>query len=342
MNILIDITHPAHLHFFKNPIKILEERGHKVFLGARRKDVTVDLLDNLGMSYELFSIAKKGLVSLAKELITHEKKLFFYARKNKIDLMMNIGGTFIVHPGLLLGIPTIVFSDTEHAKISNLITYPFATKICTPTCYFDDLGRKQVKYNGYHELSYLHPNRFKPDLSVLSKINLNQNDKFFIIRFISWEASHDSGQWGFTLKQKRKLIHQLERFGKVFISSEGVLPDEFKPYLLPTNPIEIHHLLAFSSLYIGEGATMATESAILGTPSIYVNSLTAGTIEELINKYGLMSRFIDGDKAIEKAIEIVNSPNSKDIQNEKKNKFLAEKIDVTSWLVEFIENFFSK
>jgi len=29
----------------------------------------------------------------------------------------------------------------------------------------------------------------------------------------------------------------------------------------------------YASLYIGEGATMATESALMGIPSIYISSL---------------------------------------------------------------------
>ena len=53
-----------------------------------------------------------------------------------------------------------------------------------------------------------------------------------------------------------------------------------KQYQLSINPIEIHDVLSFADLFIGEGATMASESAIMGTPSIYVNSLTAGTTLE--------------------------------------------------------------
>ncbi len=35
-------------------------------------------------------------------------------------------------------------------------------------------------------------------------------------------------------------------------------------------------LLAYATLFIGEGATMASECAVLGTPAIYVNSLQLG------------------------------------------------------------------
>jgi len=341
MNLLIDIGHPAHVHFFKQSLISWKKSGHQVYVVTRKKDVTIELLDDYGIEYKFISTAKRGFVSLLKELIAHDIKLLSYAKEKKIDIMMSIGGTFIVYPGLILGIPTIVFSDTEHAKLSNTITYPFASRICTPDCYSDNLGRKQIRYKGYHELAYLHPNHFTPDPSILEKLGLSKNEQFFIVRFISWGASHDKGQWGFSFEQKQELVTKLSQYGRVLISSEGELDNEFKKYQFSLSPIKIHHLLAYSNLYIGEGATMATEAAVLGTPSIYVNTLTAGTIEELINKYKLLDRLVDGNKAIEKAIEIAQNPDYKVSLVERRDKFISEKIDVSEWLTNFVMNYSS-
>ena len=49
---------------------------------------------------------------------------------------------------------------------------------------------------------------------------------------------------------------------------------------------------------------MASESAIMGTPSIYVNSLTAGTLEDQ-EKKGLLYIFNSSEGLIEKSIEIL-------------------------------------
>ena len=43
---------------------------------------------------------------------------------------------------------------------------------------------------------------------------------FFYIRFISWDANHDLGQSGISIKSKRKLIQLLEKKGQVIVSSE--------------------------------------------------------------------------------------------------------------------------
>jgi hypothetical protein len=37
LKILIDIGHPAHVHFFRNAIRVLEGRGHDVKVTARDK-----------------------------------------------------------------------------------------------------------------------------------------------------------------------------------------------------------------------------------------------------------------------------------------------------------------
>jgi predicted glycosyltransferase len=44
MKVLIDIGHPAHVHFYKNTIKELEAKGHEVLVTARDKDVAINLL----------------------------------------------------------------------------------------------------------------------------------------------------------------------------------------------------------------------------------------------------------------------------------------------------------
>ena len=96
----------------------------------------------------------------------------------------------------------------------------------------------------------------------------------------------------------------------------------------------MHDALAFSSLFIGEGATMASEAVVLGTPSIYVNSLILGYIEEEKDS-GLLYSFRNSKGVIEAAKEIF----SRDRAIKNKSLFLRDKIDVTKFLVWFFENY---
>jgi len=338
MKIIIDISHPAHVHFFRYAYEIWQEHGHQVKLVARDKDVTLKLLDDYNYPYEVLSKQGSGLTGLSIELLTHAKKLYKLAKDFKADVIMEIGGTFIVHVCKLLRIKGIVFTDTEHARLSNAITFPFATKICTPTSYMDNLGTKQVRYNGFQELAYLHPNYFIPNPESLTASGLQKDEKFYVVRFVSWGASHDVGKVGLTNEEKIRLVKGLSRHGKVLIASEGELPSELEPFKVRISPTKIHDLMYYAQMYAGEGATMASEAAILGTPSVYINPLILGYLNEINNKYHLLLQFSKGEPAITKVLELAENQNLKNEFRTRHDLMLNEKIDVTAWMVDFIES----
>lgn len=338
MKILIDVTHPAHVHFFKHAARILEESGHVIRFVAREKEITTQLLDEYDIPYKTLSKIRKGLIGLSVELIEHQSRLFRILRRFRPDIILNIGGTFIVHVGKLLGIDTCVFTDTEHAKLSNAITFPFATFICTPESYTGELGKKQTRYEGFQELAYLHPNQFSPSPKILDKLGLKESERFFIIRFVSWGASHDVGLQGLSLDGQIKLVKGLEQYGKVLITSEAELPEMLKPLQIIVSPTHIHDLLYYSGMYIGEGATMASEAAILGTPSIYLSPLELGYLSELDEKYQLMYHYRNGDAAVENVLSLAKNKELKQMHQTRLQQMLDEKIDVTAWIVNFIES----
>ena len=77
MRILFDIAHPAHVHFFKNPARILQNRGHEILFTSREKDIALNLLDELDIEHKpISSLSKKGnLVGFATELIKRDISL---------------------------------------------------------------------------------------------------------------------------------------------------------------------------------------------------------------------------------------------------------------------------
>ncbi len=339
MRILIDIGHPAHVHFFKNTIWTLEKHGHEVMVTARDKDVAVDLLKAYNIPHIVLTTMGSGKIGLMKEWLIRDYKLLMLAKKFKPDILTGILNPCAAHVSKLLGKKALIFNDTEHARFAEAITYPFTDVIITPSCFKKSLGKKQVRYNGYHELAYLHPDYFKPDPTVLDELGLGKEDIFIVLRFVTWGASHDVGQHG--IQNKIRLVKELEKYGRVYITSEGRLDNELEKYKIKVPPEKIHDLLHYATLYMGEGATMATESAILGTPSIYISSLvgTMGNFIELEQKYGLMFNYNDSDMAIKKAVELIQKPDLKEEWNKKRETLLKDKINVTEFMVWFIENF---
>lgn len=338
MKIIIDIGHPAHVHYFRNLIKIMKNKGHEFLIFARDRKGIFDLLN----AYSLDFVSRgKGFTNLFGKILYipyADCKIYKASKKFKPDILFSFASPYLAHVSKVLNKSHVVFDDTEHAKFNHAFYKPFSTFIFTPSSFTKNFGSKHIRFNSFMELCYLHPKLFKPNVEIISHCGIKINEKFIVMRFVSWRAAHDIGQNGLSLGMKRKIVIELSKLAKVFISSEEELPEDLKPFQLKIPPDKIHDLLAYATIYIGEGATMASECAMLGTPAIYVNSLNAGTLEEQ-EKYGLVYNFRNSKGVLEKAIELINYPSLKEEFQKKKRKMLSDKIDVTAFMVWFIENY---
>ena len=340
MRILVDIVHPAHVHFFRNAIYEWKADGHELLVTARDKDLTYELLHLYGIDFTPTGSAGVGLAGTAWELLRRFGLFWNLCRRFRPDVMLGIAGPGMAHVGWARGIPSLVFTDTENATLSNRITFPFATRILTPSCYEAEVpAKKHMTYDGYHELAYTHPDRFIPDPSILSAWDLQEDDDFLVVRFVSWGAMHDLKDHGFT--DVLGLVEELQAFGRVLITSEAELPPELEPLRIQAAPHQIHHLLAFARLFIGESATMASESATLGTPAIFVSTSTRGYTNEEEHVYGLVRTFSDPETgqrdALRAAIELLADPETPARSAECRRRLLADKIDVTAFLLDLVK-----
>lgn len=342
MKILIVIGHPAHVHFFKNLIFELQKTNIDYIVLSGNKEISSKLLEKYKIKFiELGSLGKNKIFRLLKYFLSIIK-VSFIIRKYKPDIAMGIAAIRVAIGSIGTKTKTYVFTDTEHAKEQIALFKPFATKIFTPDCFINDLGPKQVRYPGYHELAYLHPNRFTPNPEVLKEIGLTENDKFFVVRFVSWEASHDIGQKGLSIEDKRKLIETLKPHGKIIISSEKELPAEFEEYRMNICPTKMHDLLYYATLLYGESATMSSECAVLGTHSIYIDFAGRGYTDEQEKKYDLVYNFKTDKESINRSFkkleELLNITDLKEIGIKKRSAILKDKIDVTEWMIDLIKN----
>lgn len=339
MKIIVDIAHPGHVHFFKNFIWEMEKRGHDILITAGDKDVTLSLLENYSFNYE-FTCKRTSGYRLIIEVIKRDVQMLNIVRKYEPDVVMGIASTIASHVSKITNANSVVFTDTEHTKLADMITYPFSDFIVTPSCYGKNLGEKHVKYNGYHELAYLHPNYFTPNPEVLTELGLDEGDTFIIVRFVSWGAGHDIGQHG--IQDKVKLVRELEKYGRVLITSEGQLPEELERYKIKVSPEKLHDLLYYATLYVGDGGTTASECAVLGTTAVFISTIVCGYQYDE-EKYGLIYVFSDPvsgeNDGLKKALELLKNDNLKRDSILKRDKLLKDNIDVTQFMVNFVENF---
>ena len=200
-----------------------------------------------------------------------------------------------------------------------------------------------VYYHGTHELAYLHPSHFTPDASVLHEIGLTEKDPFFILRFNAFKAHHDAGEHGLSMDGKKRLIALLEQHGRVFITTEREIDEAFRPYQLSLAQEKIHSLMYYATMFVGDSQTMTSEAAVLGTPAVKCNSF-AGRLSvpnELEQKYGLCYAFLPSQEEafLAKIEELLSMPHLKAEWQKRRERMLAEKIDVTEFLTAFIEKF---
>lgn len=343
MNILIDIAHPAHVHLTKNVYSLLTDKRYQIIVTTKGIPSVISLLELYRIPY--IDIGKKNDNLLGKTFgqLKNNFQLMRIYKKYKINLAF--GSTLTIAQLTKLGkVPSIILDDDDDEVEPLFVKYahPATGTVLSPDCVVRK-SPKAIKYAGYHELAYLHPNRFQPDPDVLKIAGLLPDEPYFILRFNAFKAHHDVGAQGLSIENKHKLIALLEKKGKVFITTERNIEEEFKKYQLQISPDKIHSFIYFATMLIGDSQTMTSEAAVLGTPGIKLNSF-AGRLsvpKELENKYKLCYSFSppDFDMMMNKIEELLNTPNLKEEWQQRRRRMLQDKIDVTAFFVWFIENY---
>ncbi|MFO8110473.1 MAG: DUF354 domain-containing protein [Thermoplasmata archaeon] len=290
MKLLVVIGHPAHVHFFRHFIAGMEDKGHQCMVCVKVRENTTRLLELFEIPYNIFGKTYNNIPTKAWGVVMNDLRLIQLARRFKPDLTASIAGLYSVHAGACLGVPSIDFMDTEGAKLTNGLTFPFATVIATPDCYKAPVPEnKHRKYPGYHELAYLHPDRFQPNPSIIDELGLKVGE-YIVVRLSSLDASHQKKEGVMSRDDKIRLVEKLMSLGDVVVDSEYTLPRGLREYGLEVQEHQYHHVLAHAALYVGEGATAASEAGVLGTPWIYISKRSRCYLKDQENNYGLGRR----------------------------------------------------
>ncbi|MFC3958286.1 DUF354 domain-containing protein [Halovivax cerinus] len=341
MRCIVTIQHPAHVHFFRHAIGELEADGHEVFVFARENDLAVPLLEAYDIPHEVLAGPQDSLVSLAAVQARYEWRLLRRARRLDPDVMTAIGGVAVSHVAALVGARSVVFVDNEGVWSHRLVA-PFADVIATPSTFEGDFGDGHVRYDGYQELAYLHPDRFEPSPETLRAYGVDPDERYFFCRFRTWDALHDVGQGGLSPAGKRELVARFSERGSVYISSSDSLPADLEPHRAPVPPTAVHDLLYFADCYAGDSGTMATEAALLGTPAVRIQSFAEDADTDMSNfvvmerEYDLMRSTADEDVAIALADELSADESASDRWRRRRNRALTDLADGTDVVVDLL------
>jgi uncharacterized protein len=317
---------------------MMESEGHSFFISARDKEIAHILLKKYSIPYYNRG---KGYSSLFGKLFytfVADYRLVREAIKYRADVFLSFGSPYAAHASWLLRKPHIAITDTEHASLGILSFKPFSRYIITSRCFKKSFGKKHFRFNGLIEWAYLSPGYFKADPEIFNILGISTGEKYVVLRFVNWNATHDIGHKGLSSEYKKKFVEEISKYAKVFISSEAPLPEEMEPYRLRIPVDRIHDLLAFAALFAGESGTMSTEAALLGTPAINISTSAVGlgSFEELQSR-SLMFVTPENQKALDKAIELIEMADSKSHFRKHLESIMTEYEDINDYLIAFLK-----
>lgn len=341
MRVLFDLLHPAHFHLFRHVITELLAAGNEVEIIAREKDCLPELLAQTDWPVHLIRRKRRSsLPVLASETLQAAWLAMRLAQQKRIDVMA--GTSISIGPAArLTGATSIMFveDDARIVPIYAKLGYPIAHYVATPACLgFEDSSAKRLTYPGYHELAYLHPNRFTPDPQIREALGVGPEERYFLVRLVSLTAHHDIGESGLSTAQARQIVDRLREYGRVFISAESTVDTSLERYLLPVPADRIFDVLACSDIVVGDSQTMTIEAAVLGTPSLRCNTFVGRLTvpAELEERYGLTFGYgpHDFDSLLSHLDRWLSEPDLKEQWRAKREAMLAESADVTEWILD--------
>ncbi len=299
-------AHPAQLWLMAAIEKALPT-DVRVLWVLRDKDVLVAVAEKLGLDYVIISRAQSGMLGNALELLIGVFRAMRLTRKHRIDLWLTKYGSGNIGAALCR-VPSLSFNDDDIdiVPLIAMTSYPFARKVITPANL--RMGRydhKTIRYNGSHELVYLHPDRFTLDPSRLAQAGLDDRP-YILVRLSALAAHHDVGVAGVSVDAVSELIARYGDDYRIVISSEKPLPDALQPYRMRAEVDQIHHLLAGASCLVTDSLSMALEAAVLGTATVRLSDFGLElTAFSAIEPYELVFNFKPDD--VEPALAMVES-----------------------------------
>lgn len=338
MKYIFELNHPKHFYQFKYIIEILKKKGHSVLILARDKDVLLNVLNAEQVPYLVFGDHKDSVVGKVFSSFSIYRNYRRIVNDFKPDVIVSKASLYGTLVSRLSKCKSIIFPDSEVVALTNKIVAPMASMIITPRSFSLDFGAKHRRIDGLFEDCYLSPSVMQIDSGYPQRADLKK--PYAILRFVGWTANHDINKSGFSLNEKMALVGELSKYMAVYISSEKELPAELKPFRLLTPPADIHDVLGNADLYIGDSQTMATEAALLGTPSIRSNSFVGdkdmSNFIMLEKQYGLLLNIRDFDSVLSKAVDFAKHSRKEEWKNRREN-YYQRVGDINNTIVGLIE-----
>ena len=313
--IWIDLDNSPHVPFFFPIIKELEKKGHSVILTARDTFQVIGLADYYKLVYK--KIGKHyGANKLLKILgtIWRSVQLARVILKHKPDISISHGSRSLILLSWVLGIPTILLFDYEHARSLPLIKpeLGIAPEVINSPSIAKHFKRGLRVYSGIKEDVYV-PS-FRPDFSIVQQLNLREDDIIATIRPPASEAHYhnpDSDKLfmrvveylGHSSGVRMIILPRNERTQKDLVYQTWPKWCKEGKITIPDRVVDGLNLIWHSDLVISGGGTMNREAAALGVPVYSIFRGTIGAVDKYLVEKGRLV-LIESDQDMRRLIRV--------------------------------------
>lgn len=325
MKIIVDIAHYPHINFFKNAIFYLMRKGIDINIVVQPRGNLTSMLEyEYGMPYRSFGHHQSSVFGNMVNLVARDFALVNYLSTNRCDVATGIGSINLTHAAFVFRRPSVMFEDDIEYKLAYYPYKYFATNIVMPECLQGGQSKNILKYKGFKELAYLHPNYFKPSQYILKEYGLTAKNYIFIREVSNLTLNYSGLNEGFL----SKICPYLKDMGfDIILSLENKkLKAQYEDYcIILKEPVsDIHSLLHHASLTIASGDSMSRESCLVGTPAIYTGKRDMAINRELIKK-GCFFKVDDLSDVVQYAKKIIEN------NIKQKTEYIIEKAIKNDW-----------
>ncbi len=266
--------------------RYLEAKGWKTIITTRNYEYSVSTIQRLGKQPVV--VGKHGGGDLREKLLAYSERIIGLVNvldDFDPDLLISFSSPEGTRTAFGLGIPSISFNDTPHAKAVARLAFPLSSAIVLPACIDPTLfptlkdpeeqGEKVVRYNGVDEVSWT--KSFQPDSQVIHDLGLDLQDPIIVLRPEEKYAAYYTQD--FKQKVRDVLYNMLVELKSAYPTLQAVVFPRYEEQrqryqklgdwiIIPKNSVDTLSLLWYSRLLVTGGGTLSREAALLGIPAI--------------------------------------------------------------------------
>jgi len=316
----------------------MQAKGNDILFTCREKEFAIDLLKSNKLNYISLGKHYKSIYGKILGLFKFELKLIKVSLNFKPDVFLSAGSFYAAHVSFLIRKPHITLENTENMEQIRLFK-PFTKYILTPDAIPQKYGKKQIRYNGFHQSAFLHPNYFKKSERIKSDLGIPFNENIFLLRLVALNASHDMNVHGISNDRLISLVNFLNEKGKLYISSEKPILKDFEQFRLNIPPDRIHDFISICDLVIGESSSMSNEAGYLGVPNIFIEDIDLNVLRKY-SELGLKIHYKElNEEKMDEIKSIVDDLEKvKNTFKKKSEDYIKNSIDLTEYIISIVES----